>query len=53
MLQDLEKGRKTEIDQINGVIKENGFSLGVDTPFNNLLVALVKKAEETNKLPVS
>lgn len=52
MLQDLEKGRKTEINQINGVIKEKGLKLGVDTPFNNLVVSLVQKAEETNQLPV-
>lgn len=52
MLQDLEKGRKTEIDYINGVIKAKGLQLGVDTPFNNLVVDLVKKAEETQQLPV-
>ncbi|MBP2242046.1 2-dehydropantoate 2-reductase [Cytobacillus eiseniae] len=51
MLQDLEKGRKTEIGEINGVIPETGNPNGVKTPFNQLVVKLVRQAEETGKLP--
>ena len=45
MLQDLEKGKKTEIDYINGVICRGGQKCGVPTPFNDMVVKLVKEAE--------
>jgi 2-dehydropantoate 2-reductase len=50
MLQDLEKGRLTEIDAINGSIVREGRRLGVPTPVNEVLVALVKLQEEKNCL---
>jgi 2-dehydropantoate 2-reductase len=46
MLQDLEKGRRTEIDAINGSIVREGKRLGVPTPVNEVMVALVKLQEE-------
>lgn len=46
MLQDIERGRKTEIDSINGRIVEVGKKHGVETPINSSLVALVKGIEE-------
>jgi 2-dehydropantoate 2-reductase len=46
MLQDIEKGRRTEIDSINGMIVEVGKKRGVGTPINSSLVALVKGIEE-------
>ena len=46
MLQDLEKGRRTEIDAINGSIVREGERLGVPTPVNEVMVALVKLQEE-------
>lgn len=46
MLQDLEKQRKTEIDYINGFVVTKGKELGVATPYNDLVVRLVQKAEE-------
>lgn len=46
MLQDIEKGRRTEIDSINGRIVEVGKKHGVETPINSALVALVKGIEE-------
>ncbi|WP_082232761.1 ketopantoate reductase family protein [Halobacillus massiliensis] len=52
MLQDLEKGRTTEISYINGYIAKKGEQTGIETPFNDLVVQLVKKAEEETKLPV-
>ncbi|MDF2635853.1 MAG: 2-dehydropantoate 2-reductase [Pelosinus sp.] len=45
MLQDLEKGKKTEIDYINGVVSRGGQKCGVPTPFNDMVVSLVKEAE--------
>ncbi len=48
MLQDLEKGRRTEIDAINGSIVREGKRLGIPTPVNEVMVALVKVQEEKN-----
>jgi 2-dehydropantoate 2-reductase len=45
MLQDLEKGKKTEIDYINGVVCRGGRQCGIPTPFNDKVVELVKEAE--------
>lgn len=45
MLQDLEKGKKTEIDFINGVVCRGGRKCGIPTPFNDKVVELVKEAE--------
>jgi 2-dehydropantoate 2-reductase len=47
MLQDVEKGRRTEIDVINGAIVEAGKRCGVPTPYNNAMVWMVKALEET------
>jgi len=51
MLQDLEKKRKTEIDYINGVIPRMGEGTGILTPFNDLVVKLIKSAEEYQTVP--
>jgi len=45
MLQDIEKGKRTEIDFINGAISNLGKRKGVKTPLNNLLTHLVKGLE--------
>lgn len=45
MLQDLEKGRDTEIDFINGLICKLGRERGVATSFNDKVVELVKEAQ--------
>jgi 2-dehydropantoate 2-reductase len=47
MLQDVEKGRRTEIDVINGAIIEAGQRLGIATPYNDVLVKLIKSLEGT------
>ena len=49
MLQDVEKGRITEIDVINGAIIEAGHRLGIATPYNEAMVKLVKSLEGTFK----
>jgi 2-dehydropantoate 2-reductase len=45
MLQDVEAGRQTEIDFLNGAIVTYGERYGVDTPLNRALTALVKGRE--------
>jgi 2-dehydropantoate 2-reductase len=45
MLQDVEKGKRTEIDFINGAISNLGKRMGVKTPLNNMLTSLVKGLE--------
>jgi 2-dehydropantoate 2-reductase len=42
MLQDVERGRPTEIDSINGVIAAEGRRLGVPTPANEVVWRLVR-----------
>jgi 2-dehydropantoate 2-reductase len=43
--QDLERGRRTEIDSLNGFVARRGAELGVPTPVNHALWALVKLRE--------
>jgi len=45
MLQDVEAGRATEIDFLNGAIVDFGERHGVDAPLNRALTALVKGLE--------
>jgi 2-dehydropantoate 2-reductase len=45
MLQDVEAGRETEIDFLNGAIVAFGERHGVDAPLNRALTALVKARE--------
>lgn len=45
MLVDVEAGRRTEIDFLNGKIYEHGRRLSVPTPFNQAIAALVKGLE--------
>lgn len=46
MLQDIKKGKKCEIDAINGVVSEWGRKYGVKTPVNDRIVEIIKKAEK-------
>ncbi len=46
MLQDLERGRRTEIDAINGAVWVRGSARGIDTPANEVLTRLVHAREE-------
>jgi 2-dehydropantoate 2-reductase len=45
--QDLQRGRRTEIDHLNGYVVRRGLALGVPTPVNRTLLALVSLAERT------
>ena len=46
MLQDMRKGRRTEIDAINGAIARLGAEQGIDCPVNRVLTLMVKAAGE-------
>ncbi|MDP3759878.1 MAG: 2-dehydropantoate 2-reductase [Ramlibacter sp.] len=43
--QDLARGRRTEIDHLNGLVVRRGEALGIATPANRVLWALVKLLE--------
>jgi 2-dehydropantoate 2-reductase len=43
--QDMNRGKRTEIDSLNGFVSRRGAELGVATPVNHALYALVKLAE--------
>jgi ketopantoate reductase len=45
MLQHVEAGRKTEIDALNGALLHEAAALGIATPSNEALVALLKGRE--------
>jgi 2-dehydropantoate 2-reductase len=45
MLQDIERGRKTEIDFLNGYVVKKGREVGVPTPVNEAIVEMVKEVE--------
>jgi len=45
--QDLARGKRTEIDSFNGYLVRRGADLGVQTPVNQTLHALVKLLEES------
>jgi 2-dehydropantoate 2-reductase len=46
--QDMQRGKRTEIDSLNGFIARRGAELGVPTPVNHALYALVKLAEQSH-----
>jgi 2-dehydropantoate 2-reductase len=51
MLQDLERGAKTEVDVINGGIVGKGREVGVSTPLNARVVELVHAMERGERRP--
>ncbi|GHP13247.1 2-dehydropantoate 2-reductase [Lentilactobacillus fungorum] len=51
MLQDLYHHRKTEINEINGLIADTGKEHGIPTPYNDLIIKIVTQAQETDTLP--
>jgi 2-dehydropantoate 2-reductase len=50
MLQDIEKGSRTEIDSINGSVVRMGEKHGIPTPVNRVLVASIKGIEHHVKM---
>jgi 2-dehydropantoate 2-reductase len=51
MLQDLERGAKTEVDVINGGVVERGKEYGVETPFNERVVEIMHAMERGERRP--
>lgn len=51
MLQDLERGRLTEVDAINGSVCRLGAQHGVATPVNDTVVSLVHAMERGERTP--
>ncbi|MCR5485107.1 MAG: 2-dehydropantoate 2-reductase [Clostridiales bacterium] len=51
MLQDLEKGKKTEVDFINGIVSQYGRKYGVPTPYNDKVVEIVHGIEDGKYKP--
>ncbi len=49
--QDLARGRRTEIDHLNGYVVRKGESLGVAVPVNRTLHALVRLLESRDRSP--
>jgi 2-dehydropantoate 2-reductase len=47
--QDIERGKPTEIDALNGFVARRGAELGLSTPVNRTLHALVKLREMETK----
>ena len=51
MLQDLEQGRATEVDVVNGGVAQRGREHGIATPFNDRVVELVHAMERGERSP--
>lgn len=51
MLQDIEKGKKCEIEAINGVVSRKGKEFNVKTPVNDKVIEIVKRIEKGELKP--
>ena len=51
MLQDIKKHKPCEVDGINGIVCEFGRKYGVETPFNDKIVDIIKKCEKGELIP--
>ncbi len=51
MLQDLEKGKLTEVDAINGAVSEYGRKLSFPTPMNDRVVEIIHRIEKGELRP--
>jgi len=51
--QDVLRGKRTEIDSLNGYLARRGAELGIPTPVNSTLYALLKLLEESFQSPAS
>ena len=51
MLQDLERGLRTEVDVINGAVVDRGREYGVETPVNARVVGLMHAMERGERKP--
>ena len=51
MLQDLERGVRTEVEAINGAFVARGASCGIETPWNRLMLRLIRARERRSGRP--
>ena len=51
MLQDLEKGKLTEVDSINGAVAEFGRKVSCPTPMNDKVVEIIHRIEKGELKP--
>ena len=51
MWQDIEKGRKTEVDFVNGYVVRKGKEVGMKTPANEMVTRIIKEIEEGMRKP--
>ena len=51
MLQDIEKGKLTEVDAINGAVSEFGKKVGFPTPINDKVVEIIHMIEQGSLKP--
>ena len=49
MMQHVEQGRRTEIDSLNGALVREAAALGIATPYNEAVVAVVKGLEKSRR----
>ncbi len=49
--QDIQKGRRTEIESINGYIADQGQAAGIATPMNRVIVEFVQQIEQGTLTP--
>ena len=52
MWEDLEAGRRTEVDYLNGAIVTLAESLGLHAPRNARIVSMIRAAEQGNRTPI-
>ena len=51
MLQDIEKGKRTEVDAINGAIAAYGRKIGFPTPMNEKVTDIIHRIEQGELKP--
>jgi 2-dehydropantoate 2-reductase len=51
MLQDIEKGKLTEVDAINGAVSAFGRTVGCPTPMNDRVVEIIHRIEQGELSP--
>jgi 2-dehydropantoate 2-reductase len=51
MWQDIEKGRKTEVDFVNGYVVRKGVAVGLKTPANELVTKVINEMEDGKRKP--
>lgn len=52
MLRDIERGRPTEVNAINGVVAQQGDLVNVETPVNDRIIEIVSRIESGELQPV-